>query len=284
MSLKAAKQLYTKKNSINRFIEHVHTLLADQSVSAERLEEAKGGLNAAWEVFNTAYDRIVEIQIEDETQAADKEEKDEEQGSLEASVLNLQYDLTETIAHRTQDQEVQRQQHKKLDEDWERLKQVPVQQLHLAGLYGEAKESLNQLLGQLSLEEPPSAEWSVAGEYRLVSARFVMEKAEQLSLEIATVKPDIAKELTDAHAAEGSSYDKMELEILTKVNKFKSLYPELQSPAADHASGTSRATGDNMKAGAFRFEQRTLPKFGGLLRGVPHLQEGLGQPGCTNIL
>ena len=78
MSLKAAKQLYTKKNSLNRFIEQVRTLLANQSVGAERLEEAKGGLNAAWEVFDAAYDGLVEIQIEDETQAADKEEKDEE--------------------------------------------------------------------------------------------------------------------------------------------------------------------------------------------------------------
>ena len=53
-----------------------------------------------------------------------------------------------------------------------------------------------------------------------------MEKAEQLSLEIATVKPDIAKELTDANTAEKSAYNKMELEILTKVNKYKGLYPE----------------------------------------------------------
>ena len=61
------------------------------------------------------------------------------------------------------------------------------------------------------------------------------------------MKPDIAKELTDAHATEKSAYNKTELEILTKVNKFKSLYPELQSPAADHASGTSRAKRDNFK-------------------------------------
>ena len=104
----------------------------------------------------------------------------------------------------------------------------------------------------------------------MVSARTVMEKAKQLSLEISTVNPDIAKELTDANAANKSSYNKMELEILTKVNRFKALYPELQSPAADHASGTSRAAGsNNMKAGAFRFERRTLPKFGGSLREYP---------------
>ena len=152
MSLKAAKQLYTKKkNSLNRFIEQVQTLLADQSMGAKMLEKAGGGLNAAWEVFDAAYDGLVEIQIEDETQAADTEEKDEEQGNLEVSVLNLQSDLTGTIAQRSQDLEVRRLQHQKQAEDRERLKKVPVQRLHLTGLYGEARESLTQLLGQLSL-------------------------------------------------------------------------------------------------------------------------------------
>ena len=109
--MKAAKQLYTKKkNSLNRFIEQVQTLLADQSMGAERLEEAKGGLNAAWEVFDAAYAGLVEIQIEDETQTADKGGKDEEQANLEVSVLNLQSNLTGIIAHRSQDLE-----------DWERL-------------------------------------------------------------------------------------------------------------------------------------------------------------------
>ena len=100
MSLKAAKQLYMKKNSLNRFIEQVQTLLADQSVGAERLEEAKGGLNAAWEVFDAAYDGLVKIQIEDETQA-----EDEEQGNLEVSVLNLKSNLTGIIeVQRLQDE------------------------------------------------------------------------------------------------------------------------------------------------------------------------------------
>ena len=47
-------------------------------MGAERLEDAKGGLNAAWEMFDAAYNGLVEIQIEDETQA-----EDEEQGNLE---------------------------------------------------------------------------------------------------------------------------------------------------------------------------------------------------------
>ena len=81
-------------------------LLADQSVGAERLEEAKGGLNAAWEVFDATYAGLVEIQIDDKTQAVDKEERDDEQGNLEVSVLNLRSDLTGIIAQRSQDLEV----------------------------------------------------------------------------------------------------------------------------------------------------------------------------------
>ena len=108
MSLKAAKQLYNKKkNSLNRFIEQVRTLLADQNLGAERLEEVKGGLNAAWETFNTAYDGLVKLQVEDETQAAEKGETDVEQGNLKASILSIQDNLTGTVAKRKQDLEVQ---------------------------------------------------------------------------------------------------------------------------------------------------------------------------------
>ena len=79
----------------------------------------------------------------------------------------------------------------------------------------------------------------VVAEDKLVSVGVVMEKAKQLSLEIVKVKLDIARELMDADTAERSSYKRMELEILTEVNKFKALYPELQSPAADYTLRTS---------------------------------------------
>ena len=42
---------------------------------------------------------------------------------------------------------------------------------------------------------------------------------------------------------------------LNRANKSKSVYPQLQSPAPDHTPGTGRATGDSIKAGAFRFER-----------------------------
>ena len=114
MSLKAAKQLYTKKkNSLNLFIERVETLLADQSVSTERLEGTKRKLNDAWEAFDIAYDGLVDIQIEDETQAADKGEKDDEQVNLKARVVGFNDNLDGTIAQRSQDREVQQLQHEK---------------------------------------------------------------------------------------------------------------------------------------------------------------------------
>ena len=48
MSLSKAKRLYTsKKNSLNRLREPIPTLLYDQSVGAEKLEEARKGCNAA---------------------------------------------------------------------------------------------------------------------------------------------------------------------------------------------------------------------------------------------
>ena len=101
MSLKAAKQLYTKKkNSLNRIIEQIQAFLADLSVGAERLEEVRGGLRNAWEAFHAAYDGLVEIQLEDDTQAADKQERDEEQGNFEVRVLGLQSELTGVIVQR----------------------------------------------------------------------------------------------------------------------------------------------------------------------------------------
>ena len=99
----------------------------------------------------------------------------------------------------------------------------------------------------------------------LISAQAVMQKANKLSLEVAGLKPDSANDMTDTDAAERSSYNRMEHKILIKVNRFKSLYPQL-SPAADHTSGTSRAPGDSAKIGAFRFERRSLPMFRGNLR------------------
>ena len=73
-----------------------------------------------------------------------------------------------------------------------------------------------------------------------------------MALEVAGLKPDIAKEVMDADAAEKASYNKMEHEILIKVNRFKLQHPQL-SPAPVSPPATSGATGNSTKVGAFRF-------------------------------
>ena len=77
MSLSKAKRLYTsKKNFLNRLLDPIPTLLHDQSVGAERLEEERKGCNTAWDVFTAAYDGLGEVQSEDKTQGVDMKEKD----------------------------------------------------------------------------------------------------------------------------------------------------------------------------------------------------------------
>ena len=77
MSLSKAKRLYTsKKNSLNRLLDPIPTLLQDQSVGAVRLEEARKRCNAAWDVFAAAHDGLVDIQSEDEAQEADMEDRE----------------------------------------------------------------------------------------------------------------------------------------------------------------------------------------------------------------
>ena len=101
MSLKQAKQMYTKKkNALNLSIEWAQLLLGVQSLEPKRLEGLKRKLISAWEAFDTAYDEIVAILIEDKTLAAEKEEKDEEHKHFNATVAGLEDDLEGTIAQR----------------------------------------------------------------------------------------------------------------------------------------------------------------------------------------
>ena len=95
MSLKTAKQLYkSKKNALNQHMDDIQRLLSDQSVGVEGLGETKKGFNAAWEVLDTTYNGLVGMQIEDKTQVADMEEKDEEHNNFGARVLDLLGKLT----------------------------------------------------------------------------------------------------------------------------------------------------------------------------------------------
>ena len=128
-------------------------------------------------------------------------------------------------------------------------------------------EHLTRLLEELSLEAPPSAEELVVGENVLVNARVTMLEANKQSLEVAEMNPEIAAELLNTDATETSSFNRIEKEIVVKVNRFKSLYPSL-CPAPVHVPDV-RGAATGRKAGAFKFEKRTLPKFGGTLREYP---------------
>ena len=223
-----------------------------------QLEETRKRCVTAWEAFTDAYVELADLQSEDEVQ--DLEERDQEYGNLEARYHDLVDSLAETVLQRGTQAETDRLQQEKTD-------QVAVRRLHIVSLYGEAKKNLSQLRDQLNPEELPPAEQLVLTESKLVSARCVMEEANKLALEVAGLKPDIAKEVIDADTAEKSSYYDMEYEILIQVNRFKAQYPQL-SPVPATPPGTC-GTPSASRGGHFRFERRTLPKFGGTLREYP---------------
>ena len=101
MSLMLAKQLYTKKkNALIISIEQAQTLLGVLNMEVDRLEGAKKKLNSAWDAFDTAYDGLIAILIEYDTQAVEKEEKDEEQRTFEITIAGLDDDLERIIAER----------------------------------------------------------------------------------------------------------------------------------------------------------------------------------------
>ena len=106
-----AKQLYTKKkNALIIIIERAQTLLGVLNVEVDRLEGAKKKLNSALDAFDTAYDGLIAILIEDDTQAVEKEEKDEEQRTFEITIAGLDDDLDRIIAERNRDHGAQRLQ------------------------------------------------------------------------------------------------------------------------------------------------------------------------------
>ena len=72
-----------------------------------------------------------------------------------------------------------------------------VRRLHLANLYGQAKENLTRLFYQLSLDEPPSAEQLVVGENLMIDAGGDMLEAKKQTLEVAEMNLEIAAELVN---------------------------------------------------------------------------------------
>ena len=98
----------------------------------------------------------------------------------------------------------------------------------------------------------------------LVNARVALNEANKQSLELAEMNPDMAAELMGMDATETGSFNKLEKEILIKINKFKTLYPSL-CPAPMHAPAAATATVAT-KLGSFKLEKRRLPTFQGTLR------------------
>ena len=88
MSLKIAKQLYTKKKKfLNGYIKYAQKLLVNHSVTdTVWLEEALRELSDAWDVFDAAYDGLVKIK--DKTQAVV-----EERDSFKAYIEDYMWDL-----------------------------------------------------------------------------------------------------------------------------------------------------------------------------------------------
>ena len=91
-----------------------------------------------------------------------------------------------------------------------------------------------------------------------------MGSAQEQSLTLAEMDPDLATEVLDEDVRETASFANMEREILLLLNKHKansrSLHPPSSHPGGGSATTTSRS---------FKFEKRTLPKFGGTLREYP---------------
>ena len=148
MSLTKAKQLYTRrKNALNRLLDPIPTWLQDQSLSVVKLEELKKQCDAAWEEFNTSYDKLFDIQSEHEAQEADMEDRDQEFGNLETEFQNLKRSLAEAIDLRGRDRDAQQLQQEKHAEaeqlQQEKRDQVTVHRLRLTSLYKGAKDKLS---------------------------------------------------------------------------------------------------------------------------------------------
>ena len=99
----------------------------------------------------------------------------------------------------------------------------------------------------------------------LANARATMNSANERSLELAEMGPDIAAEIMDEDARETASFNKLEKEILVQINKHKAYYQGLNPPSSHSSAGGTAST----SARSFKFEKRMLPKFEGTLKEYP---------------
>merc|ERR1711951_219310 len=80
--------------------------------------------------------------------------------------------------------------------------------------------------------------------------------------------PDLTTEVLDKDVWETASFTNMEKEILLLINRHKANCRGLDPPSSHSAGGAATTT-----SRSFKFEKRTLPKFGGTLREVPTLKK-----------
>ena len=187
MSPNKAKRLYSeKKDLLKSLIKDVDTLLGPyylekttKEFTNEEVDKLSGELIAAEKAFDAAYAGLPKI----------NKKTQEERDRLRRDSNNQGYELYYAL-----------------------------QDKRLVGLHANVREGLNQLLGQLSLEEPPPADQLEAVEGKLESARLVMREAKELSDQMAWETNDY--DGVDDHAAMESYFDKVEQEILDKVDKY----------------------------------------------------------------
>ena len=134
----------------------------------------------------------------------------------------------------------------------------------LANLHVQAKDHLNRLLRDMSQEEVPSSADLMTSEQVLINARATVNSANEQSLVLAEMDPDLAAQVMDEDVRETASFDKLEKEVLLLINKHKAYHQGLNPPSSHSTTGGSASS-----SRSFKFEKRTLPKFGGTLRAYP---------------
>ena len=91
----------------------------------------------------------------------------------------------------------------------------------------------------MSLDEAPSSADLMTSEQELINARATMNSANEQSLVLAEMDPNIASQVMDEDALETASFNKLEKEILVRINKHKAYCRGLNPPSSHSAGGTA---------------------------------------------
>ena len=151
-ALTKAKRLDTsRKNSLTRLLDSISQLLEDQSVSPERLVEARKGCKTSWDQYVLAHEALMEVRTDDE------DPDEQEYGALETRKDEIGGALAEAITNRHRDRDAQKLQQDTLDK-------VAVRRLRLTNLHAQCKAQLSTLLESLTLVDPPTVDQLVVGE------------------------------------------------------------------------------------------------------------------------